>query len=394
VKYAAVIPDGMADHPLDRLDGRSPVEAADTPNLDRVALRGRLGLVCHTSDGLPPGSDVAILSVMGYDPTVYYTGRAPLEAAAMGVELGPTDTAIRCNLVTVDAEAMADHSAGHISNQEAAVLIGLLNERLADDSLRFYPGVGYRHLLVVRGGTPLLADCTPPHDILDEPIAEHLPRGDGADLLRRLMDASRELLADTEINDVRVDLGENPANMIWLWGAGTRPNLPSFARRFGRTAAVVAAVDLVRGIAISLGMDVVTVEGATGYIHTNFVGKGRGAIDALDRHDIVVVHIEAPDEAGHQGDIQAKVDAIEAIDEHIIGPLLDHLETCGDYRMLVVPDHPTPIDVRTHVREPVPFAWCGSDVAEPSNRLYSEANAAETGLVVEPGHRLMGLFLE
>ena len=394
VKYAVVIPDGMADRPLERLGGRTPLEAAATPNMDRVALRGRLGLVCHTPDGLPPGSDVAILSLLGYDPVAHFTGRAPLEAASMGVELGPGDMAFRCNLVTVGDDALADHSAGNISSQEAAVLIGLLNEHLANDTIRFHPGVGYRHLMVYRGCGSLGVECTPPHDILDERFAEHLPRGEGADLLIGLMERSRDLLADTDINQVRIDLGENPANMIWLWGGGTKPDLPSFARRFRKSGAVVAAVDLVRGIAISLGLHVVTVEGATGYVHTNFAGKGEGAIDALERHDLVVVHIEAPDEAGHTGDIQAKVDAIEAIDQHIVGPILEALDTYGEHRMLVLPDHPTPIAVRTHVRDPVPFAYCGSDVGEPSNRLYTEANAAETGLVVEPGHRLMGIFLE
>ena len=248
--------------------------------------------------------------------------------------------------------------------------------------------------MVYRGRQELDVECTPPHDILDQSITDHLPRGRGAAALTDLMERSREILADTDINEVRIDLGENPANMIWLWGGGTRPDLPSFARRFGKSGAVVAAVDLVRGIAICLGLHVVNVEGATGYVRTNFAGKGQGAIDALERHDLVVVHIEAPDEAGHQGDIQAKVDAIEAIDQHIVGPILDCLETYGEHRMLVLPDHPTPIDVRTHVREPVPFAYCGSDIDEPSTRLYTEANAAETGLIVEPGHRLMGLFLQ
>lgn len=393
MKYAVVIPDGMADRALPRLDGRTPLAAAATPNMDRVARQGRLGLVRHTPDALAAGSDVAILSVLGYDPVAQYTGRAPLEAASRGVDLGPSDTAFRCNLVTIDDEAMADHSAGNISDQEAAVLVGLLNEHLANDTLRFYPGVGYRHLMVRRGGRPLEAECTPPHDILGQPFAEHLPRGADAALLVDLMARSREILADTEINEVRIDLGENPANMIWLWGGGTEPALPPFAERFGRTGAVVAAVDLVRGIAICLELDVIDVEGATGYIQTNFAGKGQAAIEALADHDLIVVHIEAPDEAGHHGDIQAKVDVIEAIDRHVVGPLLDHLEATGDYRMLVLPDHPTPIAVRTHTREPVPFAYCGSDLAEPSHRLYTEANAAETGLVVEPGHRLMAFFL-
>ena len=392
VKYAVVIPDGMADHPLERLDGRTPVEAAATPHLDRVALGGRLGLVCHTPDGLPPGSDVAILSLLGYDPARYYTGRAPLEAASRGLDLAPGEMVFRCNLVTTDGDTLADHSAGNIPSAEAAVLIDLLNEHLATDAIRFHAGVGYRHLMVYRGG-PTDVECTPPHDILDRPFARHLPRGKGADTLIGLMQRSREILAETDINDVRIDLGENPATMIWLWGGGTKPALPAFARRFGKSGAVVAAVDLVRGIGLSIGLTVVHVEGATGYLNTDYAAKGQGAIDALECHDVAIVHIEAPDEAGHSGDIQAKVDAIEAIDKHITGPILSYLETCGDHRLLVLPDHPTPIDLRTHVHEAVPFACCGTGIDEPSGRLYSEANAAETGLVVDPGHELMGRFL-
>ncbi|MBM4032874.1 MAG: cofactor-independent phosphoglycerate mutase [Planctomycetes bacterium] len=400
MKYAIVVPDGMADHPLERLGGRTPLAVAATPHMDAVAARGRLGLVCHTPRGLPPGSDVAMLSVLGCDPTECYTGRAPLEAASMGIELGPLDVAFRCNLVTVDGGTLVDHSAGHISNREAAVLIELLNARLGSPAIRFHQGVGYRHLMVYHGQEPLAADCTPPHDILDQPFARHLPRGQGAELLISLMERSRELLARHDINDVRIDLGENPANMVWLWGGGRRPRLPSFAERYGKRGAVVAAVDLVRGIATCLGMDLIHVEGATGYIQTNFAGKGQAAIEALGRYDLVFVHIEAPDEAGHQGNIQAKVDAIEAIDQHIVGPLHAALEARGEYRLLVLPDHPTPIEVRTHVAEPVPFAYCGTAVGERapgagdgSGRRFTEADAAATGLLVDPGHQLLAMFL-
>ena len=393
VKYAIVVPDGMADRPLERLGNRTPMEAAAKPHMDKVARTGRLGLVCHTPPALPPGSDVALLSVLGYDPAECYTGRAPLEAASMGIALGPNEVAFRCNLVTVDGETLVDHSAGHISSREAAVLVDLLNRELGSDTIRFYPGVGYRHLMVYRGSAPLTAQCTPPHDILDQPIPRHLPRGEGAETLIRLMERSRALLASHEINDVRIDLGENPANSIWLWGGGTRPHLPPFAERYGKRGAVVAAVDLVRGIAVSIGLDVIHVEGATGYIETNFAGKGQAAIEAIDRYDLVFVHVEAPDEAGHQGNIQAKVDAIEAIDKHIVGPLHAALEARGAYRLLVLPDHPTPLEVRSHVADPVPFACCGSDVGKPSGQRLTEAAAAATGLRVEPGHHLLGLFL-
>jgi len=392
VKFAIVVPDGMADRPLERLGGRTPLEAASTPAMDRVAQRGRLGLVRHTYRSMPMGSDVAMLSVFGYDPRKCYTGRAPLEAASMGVELAPGQVAYRCNLVTVDEGVMADHSAGHISSREAAVLIELLNEKLGGEGVRFYPGVGYRHLMLYDGPERLEATCTPPHDILDRPISRHMPRGRGAKVLRRLMEASREILAKTDINEVRIDLGENPANMIWLWGGGTRPELEPFERLYGKRAAVVAAVDLVRGIAVCCGLDVLEVEGATGDLHTNYAGKGQAAIAALEDHDMVIVHVEAPDEASHIGDIQAKVDAIEAVDRHVVAPLLEALEG-RDHRILVLPDHPTPIEARTHVGDAVPFALCGSDVGEPSGRLYTEANAAETGLTVEPGHRLMESFV-
>ncbi len=393
MKYAIVVPDGMADRPVARLAGRTPMEAAAKPHMDRVAASGRLGLVCHTPPALPPGSDVALLSVLGYDPAACYTGRAPLEAASMGIALGPSEVAFRCNLVTLDGETLVDHSAGNISDREAAVLVQLLNKELGSETIRFYPGVGYRHLMVYRGSAPLAAECTPPHDILDQPVARHLPRGEGAETLIRLMQRSRDFLAAHEINEVRIDLGENPANGIWLWGGGTRPQLPPFAERYGMRGAVVAAVDLVRGIAVSVGLDTIRVEGATGYVQTNFAGKGQAAIEALDRYDLVFVHVEAPDEAGHQGNIQAKVDAIEAVDKHIVGPLHAALEARGAYRLLVLPDHPTPLEVRTHVAEPVPFACCGSDVAEASGQRFTEANAAATGLRVEPGHSLLGLFL-
>ncbi len=404
MKYAIIVPDGMADRPLERLGGRTPLEAASTPHMDRVAAEGRLGLVCHTPKSLPPGSDVALLSLLGYDPTECYTGRAPLEAASMGIELAPGEMAFRCNLVTVDEGRMADHSAGHISSAEGATLIELLSRTLREappdsspsfdaDAITFYPGVGYRHLLVYRGKEPIAPKCTPPHDIIGQPVRKHWPRGKGARLLRNIMQWSAEVLAHTDINDVRIDLGENPATMIWLWGGGTRPHLEPFRQRYGRSGIAIAAVDLVKGIAISLGMDAPAIEGATGYLETNYAAKGQAAIAALGDHDLVFVHIEAPDEAGHQGNIQAKVDAIEAVDQHVVGPLHAALEAGGDYRLMVLPDHPTPIAIRTHVADPVPFAWCGTGVAEASGSPMTESAAADTGLRISPGHSLMSVFL-
>ncbi len=404
MKYAIIVPDGMADRPLERLSGRTPLEAAATPNMDRVAGEGRLGLTCHTPKGLPPGSDVALLSVLGYDPRECYTGRAPLEAASMGIELAPGEVALRCNLVTTFEGAMADHSAGNISTAEGAALIERLNQAVREkppncppkvtaDQISFHPGVGYRHLMLYRGEAPMDPSCTPPHDIIDQPIRKHLPRGKGANLLRNIIQWSEEVLADTDVNDVRTDLGQNPANRVWLWGGGTRPHLQPFVQRHGLRGAAIAAVDLVKGIAISLGFDAPHVPGATGYLQTNYAGKGQAAVAALEDHDLVFVHVEAPDEAGHQGDIQAKVDAIEAVDQHVVGPVIEALAQAGDYRLLVLPDHPTPIAVRTHVAEDVPFAWCGSDVAEGSGERFTEGAAARTGLTVRPGHRLMAAFL-
>ncbi|MBE3069274.1 MAG: cofactor-independent phosphoglycerate mutase [Planctomycetes bacterium] len=396
MKYVIVIPDGAADRPTDALTGRTPFEVARTPHMDRIAAGGRLGTVQTVPSGLAPGSDVAILSLLGYDPTKVYTGRAPLEAAARGIDPRPDDWVFRCNLVTVADEHMVDYSAGHIKTPEAHVLIRALEDRFGTDMLRFYPGVGYRHLVVIRG-EKFKVRTTPPHDILGQPIKRHLPKGKNSARLRELMDASREVFADHAINQVRRDLGENPASQIWLWGEGQRPALTRFRDQWDvATGAAITAVDLVRGIATLIGWEVIEVEGATGYYDTNYAGKGKAAIAAIAGHNLVLVHVEAPDEAGHNGDAREKVRAIEAVDREIVGPLLAALEACGEpWRLLVAPDHETPLDLRTHERRPVPFAMMGSGlVPGRSDAVMTEAAARKTGMHVAHGHELMEYFLK
>jgi 2,3-bisphosphoglycerate-independent phosphoglycerate mutase len=393
MKYAIVIPDGAADAPLDDLDGRTPLEAANIPNMDWIAANGKSGTVRNIPKGMPSGSDVAILSLVGYDPKEYYTGRAPLEAAAQGLKIMTDEWVFRCNFVTIVDGKMEDYSAGHISTEEAAALIEELNRILGGPHVRFYPGVSYRHLMVYKG--PVEIETTPPHDILGKRIAEHLPSGDeGADMIRTLTERSRDVLTEHEINVVRRDLGENPANSIWLWGHGKLPNLPAFQDRYGVRGVAITAVDLVRGLAKLIGWDCIEVEGATGYLDTNYAGKGAAAVKALDSHDLVCVHVEAPDEAGHNANPAAKVEAIEQIDRHIVGPLLERLKKEGDdWRILVLPDHPTPCQVRTHTQDAVPFAIAGAGVKAVVHGPFSEKHAAESDLHIDRGCDLMEYFL-
>ena len=392
MKYAIIIPDGAADVALDELDGKTPLAAARTPNMDRVSGRGKLGMVRTVPEKMDPGSDVAILSVLGYDPRRYYTGRAPLEAAARGLKLRPEEWVFRCNFVTVIDGVMEDHSAGHISTEEASALIDELNRMLGGEQVHFYPGVSYRHLMTLAGEVGVTT--TPPHDILGQRIAGHLPRGQGGETLIRLIQRSESILAEHEINQVRRDLGENPATHIWLWGQGKMPQLPAFADRFGLRGAVITAVDLVRGLAKLIGWDCIEVPGATGFVDTNYAGKGSAAVEALDDHDIVCVHVEAPDEAAHQADAKAKVHAIEQIDRHIVGPLLRRLEgSPAGWRLMVLPDHPTPCTRRTHTHEPVPFAIAGTNVPCLVQRPFTEEAAEQSDLRIERGWELMEYFL-
>jgi len=389
VKYCIIVPDGMADYPVDKLSGRTPVETARTPNLDFIAQNGQLGTVRTIPSGFPAGSDVANLTLLGYDPKKYYSGRAPLEAVSMGVKLNVTDWAFRCNLITANEDVLEDFCAGHIKTDEADVLIKLLNNELGSDTIQFYTGKSYRHLMVYTGGEKMNAKCHPPHDIMGQSIEKCLPKGNGSDILIDLMVRSRVILADHDINKVRIDLQENPANMIWLWGQGNRPNMPTFEERFHLTGAAITAVDLIRGIAGCIGWDVIDVPGATGYLDTNYANKGQYAIEALEDHDVVLVHIEATDEAGHEGNVHEKVLAIEQIDNKIIGPILNAKDKFRHLRILVLPDHYTPIVKRTHTPEAVPFAVYGSGIAKGAGLPYSEANANASGLRIKEGHRLI-----
>lgn len=393
MKYAIVIPDGAADVPLEELGGKTPLAAADLPNMSRISATGKLGMVRTVPPGMDPGSDVAILSVLGYDPREYYTGRAPLEAAARGLEIRPDQWVFRCNLVTVIDGVMEDHSAGHITTEEGAALIAELNRLLAGERIRFYPGISYRHLMTLAGEVDITA--TPPHDILGQEVAPYMPRGPGSEILITFIQRSQTILADHEINQVRRDLGENPATHIWLWGGGKAPRLPLFADRFALHGSAITAVDLVRGLAKLIGWDCIEVPGATGFLDTNYAGKGSAAIGALDDHDMVFVHIEAPDEAAHQADAKGKVHALEQIDRHIVGPLLEHLQGRNDdWRILVLPDHPTPCPRRTHTPDAVPFAMAGTGVPAVVERPFTEAAAAQTDLTIDRGWELMEFFLK
>ena len=392
MKYAIVIPDGAADVPLDELHGQTPLAAADTPHMDWISAHGKCGTVQTIPDGLECGSDVAILSVLGYDPRQYYSGRAPLEAAARGIEVGSDEWVFRCNLVTIIDGIMEDHSAGHIRSEEAATLVAELNRLLAGDRIHFYPGVSYRQLMTLAGEVDVT--LTPPHDILGEPADAHLPRGAGSEILTTLIQRSEQILADHEVNQVRRDLGENPATHVWFWGQGKMPHLPAFADRFGLSGAAITAVDLVRGLARLIGWDVVEVAGATGFVDTNYAGKGAAAVEALADHDLVFVHVEAPDEAGHQADVKGKVRAINQVDRHVVGPLLEHLTAQEAWRICVLPDHPTPCGRRTHTADAVPFALAGTGVASVVARPFTEAAAAESDLHIPRGCDLMEYFLK
>ena len=398
MKYVVVLGDGMADERYEELGGRSPIEAADIPAARYLAAHGEVGLCQSVPPGMKPGSDVANLSVLGYDPKRFYTGRSPLEAVSMGVELLDEDVTYRCNLVTLSDEpvyedrTMKDYSAGEISTAEAAELISYLAENLAlPEQLSLFPGVSYRHCLRLRGAKAGATETTPPHDISDRKIAGHLPKGGLGELLLGIMKRSAELLADHPVNLARVRAGKNPANSCWFWGEGTRPGLSSFARKTGLSGAVISAVDLVKGIGRLAGMEVIDVPGATGNIHTNFDGKAAAAIDALGRgRDFVYIHLEAPDECGHQGQLLEKVRAIELIDEKVTAPVLSWLQNCGEpFAVMFVPDHPTPVRLRTHTGDPVPYVIYRSAEPREGKVPYSEAGARESGILVEKGYELL-----
>ena len=399
MKYALIIPDGAADEPQSDLGGKTPLEVARIPNMDQIARQGVVGRADHVPISMPPGSDVGTMSLFGYDPSVYHSGRAPLEAAAQGVELGPNDWAIRCNLVTVEDGVMRSFTAGQITNDVASHLIEALQQRFgAEGTWQFFAGVSYRNLLLRRcpdSSAPFdfSTATVPPHDITDQPVADHLPSGPGAEILIQLMDASCDVFAASELTKRRREQGLMTATQIWLWGLGKRPALEPFAQRFGKTASVITAVDLLRGIGRLLGWNVIEVPGATGYLDTDYAAKGRAASEALERNDLVVVHVEATDEASHEGNAQAKVEALQRIDSDIAGPLHEALRDQGDYRILICPDHPTFLRTKTHSHGFVPFTMCGKDIEPDGLDEYSEPVSARSQIVLERGCELMPRFL-
>lgn len=398
MKYVLVIPDGCADTPQDDLNGQTPLETANIPNMDRIAKLGCVGRANNVPPSLPAGSDVATISLLGFDPLQHYTGRAPLEAAAMGHHLDANDWAIRCNLVHVVKEHMIDFTAGHITTSEAETLLHHLQTTITQPELRFYPGVSYRNLLIFSPGrnTSLFGAetfSTPPHDITDQLITPHLPSGPGSELLKDLMKHSVEQFAPHPTNLSRIENNKMPATMVWLWGQGKRPDLPTFYDRFGVKACMITGVDLLRGLALLLGWTVLNVPGATGYLDTDYAAKGREAIRAIEDFDFVTVHIEATDEASHEGNAATKIEALEQIDFHIVGPLLEHLEKQDAFRMLVSPDHPTLLQTKTHSHGDVPFAIAGTGIKPDSYLLYNEHTAAASPVAFPQGHELMPYFL-
>jgi 2,3-bisphosphoglycerate-independent phosphoglycerate mutase len=399
VKYAIVIPDGCADEPQAELGGKTPLQAAHTPNMDRVAQIGVVGRTNNVPASLTPASDVATLSLFGYDPLEVYTGRAPLETAAMGIALGTNDWAIRCNLVTIENEEMRDFTAGHISNAEARTLMEAVAANLGvTGKLDFYPGVSYRNILAFRcdGPAPFSGETKtqPPHDIPDRPIAQYLPKGPGSDVFRDLMERSRTVLASHPVNGARRAAGKRPATQIWLWGQGRAPRLRPFAEVYGKRGAIISGVDLVRGVGILLGWARLDVPGVTDYLDNDYAAQGRATVAALTEYDLVCAHVEAPDEASHEGKAEAKVKALEEIDRHIVGPLLEAMPRLGDSRILVSPDHRTPLRTRAHAHGAVPFALAGTGIAPRGQTGYDETTAAASELAFDKGHELMQLFLK
>ncbi|HJV34139.1 cofactor-independent phosphoglycerate mutase [Geomonas sp.] len=397
MKYVVLLGDGMSDERIEGLGGKTPLQAAKTPNMDFMAKRGVLGLAQTVPAGYPPGSDVANLSMFGYNPVECYTGRSPLEAASMGVSLGPDDVAFRVNLVSLDARGgrliMEDYSAGHISTADGRELVEDLQRQLGNDEFSFYPGVSYRHLMVWHNGKTAI-QATPPHDITGQDILNFLPQGEGADKLIYLMNCSQMIFNNHPQYKRRAAAGELPANSMWLWGQGKAPAMGRFHEKFGLSGAVISAVDLIKGIGVYAGLDIINVPGATGYLDTNFKGKADAAIEALKNKDFVFVHVEAPDEASHSGKLADKIQAIECFDEQVVGPVLEGIKQFGDYRILCAPDHPTPVSIMTHTSDPVPFLiYSGEEKEKAGVAGYDEISAAATGYKVEEGFKLMELLL-
>ncbi len=399
MKYIVLVPDGAYDYPLEELDNRTPLEVAKIPNMNFIAREGKVGVTITIPKGFAPASDVANLSILGYDPSKFYTGRGPLEAANLGLSLEEGDVAFRCNLVTIDNDTMVDYSAGHITSKEAAQLVNALNEKLASQQLKFYPGVGYRHLLLVRNKLLtkelLKTKCVPPHDITGYKISRNLPKGPAAKFLVELMEKAKALLSSAEVNRVRIDLAENPANAIWLWGQGTAAFMPKFKDKFGVSGAIISAVDLIKGIGKIIGLEPLSVPGATGYYDTNYKAKAEYALASLADKDFVFVHVEATDEAGHNGDTRAKIAALENFDKFIVGPILEHFKkTKQPFKILLLADHYTPLKLKTHTQDPVFFAIYGEGIERDSIEAFSEPWAGKSKFFFKNGHQIMEYFIK
>jgi 2,3-bisphosphoglycerate-independent phosphoglycerate mutase len=402
MKYLVILADGMADYPVPQLNGKTPLQVSKKPAMDKLARLGELGNVKTVPSALPPGSDVANLSVMGYDPHIFYTGRSPLEAVSMGIELKPTDVAFRCNLVTLSDDPayidkiMIDYSSDEISTAESGILMRDVAKTLNSDEFSFYPGISYRHLMVWHNG-PTNCQLTPPHDISDRKIREHLPKGDGSKQLLSLMEKSISILKNHPVNQARIHRGLRPASSIWLWGQGKKPSIKSFYEKYHLKGSVISAVDLAKGLGLCAGLKVIDVPGATGNVHTNFKGKAEAALNAFkEGQDFVYLHFEAPDEAGHRGEVENKIISIEKIDAEVLGFLLQEMpKLTPDFKIMLLPDHPTPLTLKTHVSDPVPFAIYRYSETETAgaNRSFDEETARQTGLFIEDGYTLMDRFI-
>jgi 2,3-bisphosphoglycerate-independent phosphoglycerate mutase len=399
MKYVMLLGDGMADYPTKMLGGKTPLQCAFTPYMDQIAAEGTLGLVDTIPAGFTPGSDVATLSVLGYDPRETYTGRGPLEAASMGISLGQNDMAYRCNLVTIGEKDshnafMDDFTAGHISTEESREIILDINKALGSSPYQFFPGVGYRHLFVWRNA-PSSPETTAPHDITGKTIESYLPHGDSSQEINSIMQRAGKILINHPVNVQRQKAGKKQANSIWLWGQGKKPQIVPLTQKYSLQGGMISAVDLLKGIGIITGLKVFPVEGATGYIDTNYEGKAKMALDILNFMDFVFVHLEAPDEMGHEGNAAGKIQAIELFDEKIVGPILNKIGSFGDYRLIVLSDHPTPLDLKTHVGDPSPFAVLSSRKEEnkAAGLPFNEINAKESSILISPGHLLMEKFI-
>lgn len=400
MKYIVILGDGMADYPVPELNNKTPLQYAKKPNIDMLAKKGTVGLVKTIPDGIAPGSDAANLSVMGYNPEVYYTGRSPLEAVSMGIKLAPTDVALRCNLVCLSEDedeyadkTMVDYSSDEITTAESKILIEAVNDKLKTSDITFYPGISYRHCMVWNNGKTGLG-CTPPHDITTKKITDYLPKEESG-LLLDLMKKSYNILKDHPVNKARKARGLRPANSIWLWGEGKKPALSSFPDKYNKTGTMISAVDLLKGIGICAGLESVDVEGATGNVDTNFSGKAAAAIKAIESgKDFVYVHVEAPDESGHRYEIDNKVKSIELLDSQIVGPIIEAMKKYGEYKIMVLPDHPTPLSLRTHTAEPIPFVIYDStnEIASPA-LSYDEFEAKKSNIFIDKGYKLMDLFI-